>query len=256
MILLVDVGNSAIKWAILEKNSLNGQQYVPYKTSNLDYTLTQIWQSIDRPEAIWISNVAGPKIDEIIIDWTTNYWQCQPNFIRTTKYKCGVKNGYKHPEQLGIDRWLALIGAYNLEVGMLCIVDCGTAITMDVLMDDGQHLGGIIAPGLNTMQTALSQNTYKLIDSKQFLTKSDSFLASNTNDGIIFGTSYAILGMLEYVMNKLENKPKLILTGGNALTLKPFLSKAQYIPDLVLQGLKTVINYHEKSSPVTISSKY
>jgi len=74
MILLVDVGNSAIKWAILEKNSLNGQQYVPYKTSNLDYTLTQIWQSIDRPEAIWISNVAGPKIDEIIIDWTTCKW--------------------------------------------------------------------------------------------------------------------------------------------------------------------------------------
>ncbi|MFK5970852.1 MAG: type III pantothenate kinase [Candidatus Marithrix sp.] len=255
MILLVDIGNTAIKWAILENNNLGIQQYIAYEASGLDYTLAKIWKSIDKPEAIWISNVAGTQINESITAWTTKYWQCQPNFTKTTKYKCGVKNGYKYPEQLGIDRWLALIGVYSLKIEMSCIVDCGTAVTIDIL-DNGQHLGGIIAPGLNAMQTALFENTYKLTSSKQILTTCNFSLANDTSNGIVFGTLYAVLGLLEYVMNSLENKPKLILTGGDVAVLKPFLSRTyQYIPDLVLQGLKTIIN-HEKSSSITVPSEY
>ncbi len=257
MILLVDIGNSAIKWAILEKDSLSTQQYITYEISRLDNVLTKIWQYLNKPEIIWISNVAGPQVNETVIYWTIKHWQCKPNFIKTTKYECGVRNGYKYPEQLGVDRWLALIAASRLEAAMSCVViDCGTAVTIDVL-DNGQHLGGIIAPGLNTMQTSLSQNAYNLTDSKQFLATSNFSLANNTSNGIIFGTLYAVLGLLEYVMNKLENKPKLILTGGDAVIIEPFLSRTyQYIPDLVLQGLKTVINYHEKPRSVIVSSEY
>ncbi|MDM8565901.1 type III pantothenate kinase [Candidatus Halobeggiatoa sp. HSG11] len=240
MILLVDVGNTAIKWAILKQNSLSTQQSILYNFNDLERILTKIWYMLDEPEEIWISNVAGPQIKKNIIDWTIKYWQCQPNFVKTTDYKCGVKNGYKNPEQLGIDRWLGLIGANKLETGTLCIVDCGTAVTVDILAD-GQHLGGIIAPGLNVMRTALSKNTFQLEDCEQSLTKFS--LANETNDGIILGTSYAVLGLLEYVMNELNEQPKLILTGGDAVVIKPFLSRTyRYIPDLVLQGLKTVLS--------------
>jgi len=252
MILLVDVGNSAIKWAALEQNNLSIQQYTSYKVNKLETILTQVWQSLNKPKMVWVSNVAGPHVGDIITNWTIQYWQCRPNFAKTTNCECGVTNGYKYPEQLGVDRWLALIGAYSLAAGMLCVVDCGTAFTLDVLTADGQHLGGIIAPGLSTMRTTLSQNTYKLENCEQFLANSEFSLANETNNGIIFGTSYAMLGLLEYVMIKLENRPKLIITGGDAFALKPFLSRTyRHIPDLVLQGLKAIINHYEKPSSVT-----
>ncbi|MBE9561998.1 MAG: type III pantothenate kinase [Proteobacteria bacterium] len=241
MILLVDVGNSAIKWAVLKQNKLSTQKSVLYKCNILEQILTKEWQVIDKPESIWISNVAGPQIKQIIIDWAIKYWHCKPNFVKTTEYDCGVRNGYKNPEQLGIDRWLALIGAYKLEKGTLCIVDCGTAVTVDILTINGQHLGGIIAPGLNVMRTSLSQSTYQLENCNRSLEKFS--LANETNDGIILGTSYAVLGLLEYIMNGLNEQPKLILTGGDAVVIQPFLSRTyKYIPDLVLQGLKTVLS--------------
>ncbi|MDM8569451.1 type III pantothenate kinase [Thiotrichales bacterium HSG1] len=240
MILLVDIGNSAIKWAEVRQNNLTVQKSTLYNLVDLEQILTRVWLPINKPEAVWISNVAGPRIEAIITSWVDKRWKCYPNFVKTVSYQCGVKNGYKKPEQLGIDRWLALIGVYGLGIESSCvIVDCGTAVTIDVLRVDGQHLGGVIAPGLKMMQTALAQNTHKLTHSNQHLTKFS--LANETNDGIIMGTSYAVLGLLEYVTNKLNGRSKLILTGGDTVVIKPFLSKThQYIPDLVLQGLKTV----------------
>ncbi|MCK5876669.1 MAG: type III pantothenate kinase, partial [Candidatus Marithrix sp.] len=187
-------------------------------------------------------NVAGPQIEDIITNWTIKYWLCKPHFVKTNKYECGVKNGYKNPKQLGVDRWLALIGAHGLKTGTnLCILDCGSAITIDILTANGQHLGGVITPGLRMMQTALAQNTYELTDCNRTLIKFS--LANETGDGIILGTSYAVLGLLEHVMRELDEQPELILTGGDAIAIEPFLSRNyQYIPDLVLQGLKTVLS--------------
>ena len=144
---------------------------------------------------------------------------------------------------MGTDRWLALIGAYHCEEGMLCISDCGTAVTLDVVAANGYHLGGLIMPGVTTMYQSLLVKTQVLtyLEKTEEQNNKITLLAKDTHLGINFGTLYAIIGLIESVMNRLENdghKLTLILTGGSIPTLLPLLQKPhRYIPDLVLRGL-------------------
>ena len=246
---MVDMGNSSIKWATWEQNRLSVQQRIPYQTKNFEKTLTQAWLMLNAPsQGVWISNVAGLDKAKIITHWVTTHWGFKPTFIKTSASKCGVKNGYKNPEQLGVDRWLALIGAYHLEKGRLCVVDCGTAITVDLLLANGHHQGGLIIPGTTTMHRALLNDTYALAQFNKTLLQhgKKTFLAHETHTGITLGTLYAVVGFLEYVLNVLEQQGsplKLILTGGSVPALESFLQRPyQYISDLVLQGLVTIVN--------------
>lgn len=248
MMLLVDMGNSSIKWAILAQDHLGPQKRLLYQTDNLDTLLTQAWLSLDVPlSGVWVSNVAGPKKAEILTHWIKSHWKLEPTFIKTSRSFCGIKNGYKNPEELGVDRWLALIGAYQLEKGMLCVVDCGTAVTLDVLSANGYHQGGLIIPGVTIMHNALFRNTYALAPLKKTLNENSekSFLAHDTFMGITLGTLYAIIGSIEHVINTLEkqgNKVQLILTGGSASALESLLViPYRLVPNLVLQGIKAVV---------------
>lgn len=278
MRLMVDMGNSALKWAMLDQSRLSSQQRIPYQANNLEKILTKAWRTLDMPfQGVWVSNVAGPQKAETLTHWTETHWGLKPTFIKTSHYQCGVKNGYENPEQLGVDRWLALIGAHLIEKNMLCVVDCGTAITLDVLSANGHHQGGLIMPGVTTMQNALKSDTYalaynhpetffpdKAVQSLPNLEKQaqnfsgqrcpnktfqqhheKSFLAYDTHTGITLGTSFAVIGLLEYVIKTLEkqgNQIRLILTGGSVPSLESFWPLPyQHIPDLVLQGLKAVV---------------
>lgn len=248
MKLLVDLGNSAMKWALLEYRQLTPVQRIPYQNNEFDNLLTQIWSKLEVPESVWISNVANPQKVSILTHWVKKNFGFNPILIKTAHYECGVINGYQNPQQLGVDRWLALIGAYHLEKGMLCIVDCGTAITLDVLSADGHHLGGLIMPGMTTMKNALNNETYALshFDDHLSLKEKPSLLAHDTNNGISLGTTYAVIGLLDYIVHTLEktgNKVLILLTGGSASGLEPFLQRPyRLIPDLVLQGLAILAN--------------
>lgn len=248
MMFLVDLGNSAIKWAILAQNHLGPQKSLLYQADNLDSLLTQAWLSLDVPQSgVWVSNVAGDQKAEILTHWITFHWKLKPTFIKTSRFECGIINGYKSPEKLGVDRWLALIGAHQLEKGKLCVVDCGTAVTLDVLSANGYHQGGLIIPGVMAMHKALFRNTHALAPLKKTLTKHSekSFLAHDTFRGITLGTLYAIIGLIEHVINTLEkqgNQVQLILTGGSASALESLLViPYRLVPDLVLQGIKAVV---------------
>lgn len=245
MRLLVDMGNSSIKWAILENEQLSSAQRIPYDSNSL----TRAWLELPVPsQGIWISNVAGAEKAEVIKHWIKTHWGVQANFIKSTSYQSGVKNAYYNPEQLGVDRWLALLAARRLEKGAVCVIDCGTAITLDVLFANGNHQGGLIIPGLTTMQKALLSNTDLLVSLNEHVQahKEQAFLAQDTHTGISLGSLYAVIGFIEYIKNQFEkqgNPLKLILTGGSVVALEPFLQKPyRYIPDLVLQGLQTIVN--------------
>ena len=248
MMLLVDMGNSSIKWAILESGTLSPQQRIQYRNTSFASMLEKAWRQLEPSEGIWVSNVAGPQKAEILTHWVRSYFGREPSFIKTSGAAGGIKNGYQNPAQLGVDRWLTLIGAYALEKDKLCVVDCGTAITLDVLAANGQHLGGLIMPGVTTMHKALKNNAYALdpVAKMVLFKEKQPLLAHDTQTGIALGTSYAVIGFLEYVTNTFENqgnKLKIFLTGGGASVLEPFLqSPYQLIPDLVLQGLVVLVN--------------
>ncbi|NJO16355.1 MAG: type III pantothenate kinase [Thioploca sp.] len=249
MKLLVDIGNSCLKWALWEKNLLSTQQRLPYQYHHFQQRLVQAWGQLQKPDqGIWVANVAGPQLAENLTQWTQKHWQMQPQFITTSACEGEVKNGYKNAEQLGVDRWLALIGARHLEKKMLCVVDCGTAVTLDVLSVHGYHLGGLIMPGVTTMYNALLEKTYALapVPNSWHWLDNVPLLAQETQMGITLGSLYAIIGLLEHVINSLENKVNklvLILTGGEAPAIMSLLPRPyRYIPDLVLQGMVVVIN--------------
>jgi len=144
-----------------------------------------------------------------------------------------------------------LIGAYYFQPEQACIiVDCGTAITLDVLGPTGHHLGGLIVPGLTAMQRAL-QNQVPALSFFEGIAESCqdvTLLARDTQSGMRLGIFYTVIGFIEYVkgtLEKLETNVQftLIITGGNAPTLLPLLhSPYQHIPDLVLRGLLTIVD--------------
>jgi type III pantothenate kinase len=158
---------------------------------------------------------------------------------RSSPQAAGVSNGYDHPERLGVDRWLALLGAYHSVKGSVCVADCGTAITVDVVDGEGRHQGGVIAPGLALMRRALAVATDGAVAG------GGSFrgvFARETEAAVQGGTVNAAAGLIEKLMAEsgrvLDTQPFLILTGGDAAPVAECLRLPHEIaPLLVLQGL-------------------
>jgi type III pantothenate kinase len=178
-----------------------------------------------------------------------------PTLVETSEHECGVTNGYNNPKQLGIDRWLALIAAHDLAKGNLCVIDCGTAVTLDVLSETGHHLGGLIMPGTTMMYNALLKDTYALapLSTIHYPLSTIHILAYDTQSGIVLGTLYAVIGWVEYIFNRFKQEGKeltLILTGGNSVEIIRLLSSpCLHIPDLVLQGLAVMVKSRKANSP-------
>ncbi len=250
MILLIDIGNSRLKWATLNQDGmLSPQKGVAYKQAeNLELSIAQSWLELEMPwRGVYIASVANERVNKLISNWIMNSWGIEPRFLTTGISACGVVNGYEKPEQLGIDRWMAMIGARNLTHEVTCVVDCGTAITLDILTAHGHHAGGLILPNETIMQNSLLDNTNdlkRLIAEDEYI-RQYKLLGRNTQAAIVSGSVYAVIGLLEYVLQRLEknhNNVKLILTGGGASTFVPLIQRpCSYMPDLVLHGMAVVV---------------
>ncbi|EEF80453.1 type III pantothenate kinase [Methylophaga thiooxydans] len=240
MKLLVDIGNSRIKWASIDDNGLNeGQSFQRGKTS-IKAALNKAWKTLSDIDAVYVANVGGEKLATQLTEWTEKQWQITPVYIHTEKKRFGVTNAYDEPSKLGIDRWLSLIAARQHARQAQCVIDCGTAMTIDIVTKTGQHQGGMILPGLSLMRSALATSTHALTeetDEKEFKT-----LATNTYSAIQAGTLYSVTATLERIINDLQesfdNKIRFIITGGDAESLLPLLpDNINHYPDIVLKGL-------------------
>ncbi len=237
MNLLVDLGNSRIKWHDgVPENTSHAEKY---RGGTLGGKLNKLWGKLKTPSGIWVCNVAGDKVGETLAHWTLENWGLQPHFARTQVQALGVRNAYAQPTQLGVDRWVAMIAAHKLYRGAVCVVDCGTAMTLDVVAQDGEHLGGIIAPGISLMRDSLLRRTKGIVPTQG---ASASLLARSTADAVAAGTLYAGVATIDRVVtdvaNELGGKLICVITGGDAATIAPLLSiHTQHDTDLVLKGL-------------------
>lgn len=236
MNLLLDLGNSRLKWALYDNKTLIKQgKSLPH--SDLSATaLTALWQDV-HPEKIGVSSVAKTDLLRCIESVMDDLWgDCAVRFYAQTQSNAfDVQNGYLHPEKLGVDRWLALIATRQKTLTHTCIVDCGTAITIDILNANGHHEGGLICAGLNLMQNALARHTADL----PFSTQTHPIgLAKETNAAIYSGTLFAACGLIEHIMAKQPKNTTLLLTGGDAPLLATQLNYPCTIEaELVLEGL-------------------
>jgi len=240
LILLFDIGNTYVKWALSENGRVNhGGQFV-YAPNQLETELRGIAARIKSPATIAIASVAENKRTETFTQLINQIWQIAPRFAAVEHRACGVSNAYPDIEQLGIDRWLALISAWNTYKKPLCIIDCGTAITVDLVDTDGRHRGGFIIPGLLMMQTSLIENTAKVaINTAKAFTLEPG---RNTRDCVRNGWGLAVIGCLEQIIRRggFDSCSQLeyILTGSDARYIGQYLScEHHYDQELVLKGL-------------------
>lgn len=251
MKLLIDAGNTRIKWALVnDATEWLCSGVLP--TAQADKLAQHIASNLNKPgtglqdiQQIWVSNVAGDAIAQHIRNIGVGK-STQVHFIVAEKTRCGVHNGYSRASQLGSDRWAALIAAWHGVQGKCLVVNSGTATTIDTLSEQGEFLGGIILPGMELMQRNLFASTQlKLTESEMKLAegKFASFPLTSA-DALYSGAIQASCGAIErqYSLFKDNNVP-LVLSGGAARLLHPHLNQKLFnVPprvadNLVLQGL-------------------
>jgi len=247
--LLFDVGNTRLKWGVLENGGIHRTGHVMHDKIRSD-GIASITARLPRDvDAAMASNVAGQSFATRLAGIVGMHCRCELHFARSEREACGVTNSYRVPRRMGVDRWVAMIGA-RAEVGATClVVDAGTAVTIDALDDDGQHLGGQILPGVSLMATALTANTSDIPKSNRSLRASlgmDIF-ATDTGSAVAHGALNAVVGAVDRAMAALQEDgydPWLVLTGGDASRILGSLDyEAMHRPNLVLQGLAELLEH-------------
>lgn len=245
--LLIDVGNTRIKWALAAAGAAPGVwlQSGSAALSELSM-LSERWrkQSVAR---ILISNVAGEHMQERLQTMLEIVFGAalRPNWFVSPPRLAGLRNGYRDPAQLGCDRFAAALGAQQLfPQETLLVATCGTATTIDVVTADGVFSGGMILPGLGLMATSLARSTAKLPHITDHV-QVDAQFADNTDGAIISGCINAQVGAIERGFALLGQQAagaavRCIVAGGSAALIAPYLSiRHETVDNLVLIGLQT-----------------
>jgi type III pantothenate kinase len=236
--LLVDIGNTRLKWGIFKNGEIiAGEPFVHQQIGQ--HELVEIWKTLSPPDKLVISCVGSTHQLELVRSVAALLWPKKEIVLPQSQANAfGVCNAYIHPQKLGVDRWLSLLAARQQYPGTaVCIVDCGTAITIDMMDADGLHQGGLISPGLTVMKKSLALATEAL----QFNPKNYPVGPANFTEAAIYsGTLWAGQGFIEHALGTQENR-LLIMTGGDAELIANQLAFRPIIDaDLVLRGLAII----------------
>lgn len=230
--LLLDVGNSRCKWALVE----NGNWQQQGVADNADWdALRNTLAGLPAPRLVRISNVAGSTMAQRVQELCAG-WLCTVQFARAQAEQCGVRNLYEHPQQLGSDRWLALVAAWDRVKGACLVVNFGTATTVDALSDVGEFLGGLILPGVDLMRSSLAANTAQL----HMVAGELHEFPRNTADAIYTGAMRATIGAVQqqYHLLAAQRPTRCVVSGGAAAAMQPYLGlPCERVDNLVLHGL-------------------
>lgn len=245
-VLLLDIGNTRCKWAWQQ-----GKVFVPggelFHAGKIETDqLAQI--SLNHsPSKIVAVCVAGDKAVESLRIQIQHQFGIQLELVTTPSRGQGIKNAYAQSAQLGTDRWAAIVAAYQRWPGYLCVIDAGSALTLDVVRPDGQHLGGYILPGLGMMQNCLLERTAIPMSQKAVKMSSSAQPGDDTASCISNGVLQAACGFIERTVLQLEQGTKetvqCVLTGGDSQYLAAALSIPYVVePNLVLMGLAHIVS--------------
>ncbi|WP_260293327.1 type III pantothenate kinase [Sedimenticola hydrogenitrophicus] len=241
-ILLIDIGNTNLKWSLLEAGRLSPIKAEKHHGVAPDQLATTCWGDLQPPDAIYLANVAGADLESGLTSWMQGGWGRTPHPVRPVAQAQGVSNGYREPGQLGVDRWLTLLAVRRQEAGAVCVVDCGTAITLDLMDSQGRHLGGLILPGLDLMRESLLQQT-RIPRVGQVPV--ESLFARDTASAVASAAVNAAAALIERSMRQAAEHcgepATLILTGSDAARISVQLDIPFRIDhELVMKGLVAI----------------
>lgn len=238
MILELDCGNTRVKWRV-RSGSLVALRGMFLSADGFDLASSHALSNANI-ERVLIGSVLDNGYARKLAAWSIAHLGVNPEFAVSEPNASGVTNGYQQPEKLGVDRWLAILAAKAQSSAGCVIVDCGSAITVDLLTSQGEHLGGYIAPGLRLMREALSANT-TAIKLGQIGYPENDFPGRNTVGAIKSAELAMVSGLVSHAKTILRNYEKndavLLVTGGDGKWLVDSLKEGSYHEDLVLDGL-------------------
>jgi type III pantothenate kinase len=242
--LAIDVGNTRLKWAQYASPQpgavLLAQGAVFLET--IDSLAETDWKPLPPPASMLGCVVAGEGVKRRVEE-QLEIWDLEPRWVVSAREACGVTNGYDHPNRLGVDRWVAMIGARHRVLAQggprpVLVVMVGTAVTVDALDAQGQFLGGLILPGFGLMLRALEMGTAGL----KAPTGEAVDFPTNTSDALMSGGADALAGAVERMYRKLRartgQEPALVMSGGAAVKLAPITELPfETVDTLIFDGL-------------------
>jgi type III pantothenate kinase len=244
-VLLIDIGNTRIKWARFDGKRLGRQQAAVHSGwGGEDYARRVI--GFGRPlDRILVVSVAGARANRSLTLAARRAAAPAPEFVVSQRSAGGVISGYVEPWRLGVDRFIAAIGAHYLAKGKaVCVVGVGTAMTVDLVDAKGRHRGGAIIPAPTLMVDSLLNNTDGIRRRAQGGARGGSSLfGRSTRAAIMQGSRYAAAALIDRAVGEARalvpgRAPLVMLTGGGASSIQPLVrSRCVSVPDLVLRGL-------------------
>jgi type III pantothenate kinase len=241
--LLVDIGNTSLKWAPFESGRLGEMRSVRHLDA-IPIDLHAAWEQLPAPGRVLAASVAARSVSDSLQRACRCHWGLGAHLVQTEPVRRGVAIAYQDPARLGVDRWLALIAAHEFSQAPALVVDAGTAVTYDLLLPTGRHLGGLILPGVRMMRDGLLANTQiPRVEPEE----PDGVWTTDTATAVAAGSVQAPAALAERLMHRLAqvagSEPVLFLTGGDAELLRPAIAApARLEPDLVLQGLALLLD--------------
>lgn len=236
MKLLFDRGNSSVKWAAVEADQWQAEGRLELDGDG--HVRPADLQALPQPDSLWLASVARDERDAQLAEQLQQQWDLPVQRVVTRASACGVRCAYAEPARLGVDRWLAVLAAHAGGRDAV-VIDAGTAITVDAVRAGGEHLGGVIAPGIGLMRRSLYASTDRIPDEGEATVE---FLGRDTRAAVSSGTLQAAAGMINAVVRRLQGELdaecRILLTGGDAERLRPLLEfEPELRPRLVLEGL-------------------
>ena len=245
--ILIDAGNTRLKLSVID--SVTNEE-IFYKSFEYPDLYNEFINNLSgmKVSNVFVSNVSKSQVLHTIADVSFYLWGIEVNNIITEQNKYGITTLYTNPGLLGADRWLALIAAISITSSTVCVIDCGSAVTLDVVTNTGIHKGGFITPGLAMSRNILGANASNLpfVNKSSYQQrKKDNFFATNTHDAIFAGTLFQLSAYIEYIITEIKNEIcgniECIITGGDAIMLQKLISHPLiYHEKLVLDGLHIV----------------
>lgn len=256
IVLLLDAGNTRLKWAIADLASSDGEYLragvVGYVDIEKEFARLAAEFTVD---AVLVSCVAGMQKRQSIFSVCNTLNIPEPLFAKVAHRACGLSNNYSVIKQLGVDRWVAAVGALQVSgSGHRLIVDAGTAVTVDYVDADNVFQGGVILPGSKLMHDSLVGKTAGI---QSQLDDAVSVLGKNTQECVNAGALYGWAGAVERVMQELvamvrgSESWQMMLCGGDAERLSSVLNSDFFIshefscelthrPNLIFIGLQSL----------------
>ena len=249
--LLVDAGNTRVKWTVVSAGRLAPPRATPW-TDTVPFSS---WLArAGNFERVVACSVAGPGTERTLRRLLRAAGAPAPEFVHSSAQAAGVRNGYRESSRLGDDRWVGAVSAWHLAgcFRAVCAVSVGTALTIDVVDCDGVHRGGLIAPGPTLMLQSLLRDTAGIAPraaasaaarrSRADSTGTLGLLATDTRQAIELGCLSAAAALVDRtvtdVTRRMQGRPVVFLTGGGADAVAPLLRSAcKQRDDLVLRGL-------------------